>query len=359
MADLRIAICGSGMRSRSVWQPLVARTAGMELVGVQDPAEESRARAIETGAVAADAAFASLDEMLARTEPDAVIVASVNAAHAESTEAALDAGCHVLVEKPFATSLAAAARLAARAEAEGRVLGVVQNWRTKTVGRALRAALADRVAGEPSHVFFRYLRDREAPHLPDYLFGEDDPILHAMAIHHFDLFRYALRDEVALVDAHAAHPAWSRYEHPSVLHAWLEMERGVVVSYTATFSSRNSYLPLESLQVECELGTLHNESAYAEPPLLLLRRGADTPEDLTADEPVRDQAGQYALADAAVLENFRDAVVSGAEVVAPASDNLNTLAVVAAVAQSCRERRPVDPRGLLAAASEPVMEPHA
>jgi predicted dehydrogenase len=217
--------------------------------------------------------------------------------------------------------------------------------------------LEDGLVGAPSHIFFRYLRDRELPHLPDYLFAEDDPLLFAMAIHHFDLFRSTLGQEFSLVDARSARPAWSRYRNPSILQAWLETENGVVVSYAATFSSRNAFLPLESLQVEGELGTLHNESTYSEPPLLLSLRGTDRAVDLTEDETVRDVAGQYELADRLILENFRNAVIDGEPLIAPGRDNLGTIATVAAVALSCREARAVDPRALLVEAE--AMESHA
>jgi predicted dehydrogenase len=317
------------MRSRSVWQRHLQEQEGFELVGVQDPSPESLAKAAEGVAT-----YAELGEMLDATQPDVLLVCPVISAHVSAAEAGLAAGCHVLVEKPLAVSTADGARLVEQAEAKHLRLGVVQNWRTKSVGQALHQAIKDGAVGEVSHVFFRYLRDRELPHLPDYLFEEEDPILYAMSIHHFDLFRYALGQDFVSVQGHATTPAWSRYKHASVLQLWMEMERGAVVGYTATFSSRNAHFPLESLQIEGEKGTLHNESQYSEPPLLLSRRGDDEPVDLTKDVTARDQQSQYELGDLAILQNFRDAVVNGAPLVADARDNLGTLAVIDA-ARDC------------------------
>ncbi|MEX2195748.1 MAG: Gfo/Idh/MocA family oxidoreductase [Thermoleophilaceae bacterium] len=339
-SPLRVAVCGSGMRSRSVWQRHLAELDGFELVGVQDPSDESLSRAVEGGTVDAERSYRDLGQMLEATRPDALLACPIIEAHVQAAEAGLEAGCHVLVEKPLATSTADAARLAAQAESAGLQLGVVQNWRTKSVGTALHRAVAEGAVGEVSHVFFRYLRDRELPHLPDYLFEEDDPILYAMSIHHFDLFRHALGREFVRVSGHATTPSWSRYRHASVLQLWMEMEGGAAVSYVATFSSRNAHLPLESLQVEGELGTLHNESDYSEPPLLLSRRGDDAPVDLTADATVRDQKGQYELGDVAILQNFRAAVLEGEPLVAPARDNLGTLAVIDAARECLRTGEP-------------------
>lgn len=348
MSTLRVAICGSGMRSRSVWQRHVRDTDGLELVGVQDVSSDSLAQAVDAGTVTADQTYLDLDELLGASRPDVLLVCPVHAAHASAAAAGLEAGCHVLVEKPLSTTLSDACALVASARERDLRLGVVQNWRTKTVGRRLRQAVEEGLVGAVSHIFFRYLRDRELPHLPEYLFEEHDPLLYAMTIHHVDLFRYVLGQEIAHVEVRTARPRWSRYREPSVLQAWLETDGGVVIAYTATFSSRNAHLPLESLQVEGELGTLHNESAYFEPPLLLSRRGDDEPVDLTADEARRDSASQYVLGDRTILENFRDSVLSGAPLVADGEENLGTLATIEAAALSgSRGGVAIDPRELL------------
>lgn len=354
MSALRVAISGSGMRSRSVWQRRVMEADGLELVGVQDVSRESLDKAVAQETVTAEQTFLDLDALLAETAPDALIVCPVHTAHAAAATTGLEAGCHVLVEKPLATSLADACALVDLARTRELRLGVVQNWRTKTVGRALRDAVAGGLIGEVSHIFFRYLRDRELPHLPDYLFDEDDPLLYAMTIHHVDLFRYVLGQEISHVEVRTASPRWSRYRAPSVLQAWLETDGGVAISYVATFSSRNAHLPLESLQVEGERGTLHNESVYFEPPLLLSRRGDESPIDLTADEPVRDTEGQYTIGDRIVLENFRDAVLTGSALVCDGEANLGTLATIEAAARSARDRIALDPRAVLAEARNTV-----
>ena len=338
---LRVAVCGSGMRSRSVWQRHLREQPGLELVGVQDPSAESLAKAIDGGTVASGETFAELGDMLDATEPDALLVAPIVEAHARAAETALERGHHVLVEKPLATKLDEAEALVTLARENDLRLGAVQNWRTKSVGQALREAIGEGRIGSVSHVFFRYLRDRELPHLPDYLYDEADPILNAMSIHHFDLFRFALGEEIVRVQAHGKTPAWSRYRHESVLGVWMETDAGTAISYAATFSSRGASLPLESLQVEGELGTLSNESDYSEPPLLLFRRDAE-PEDLTADVSARDKDAQYELGDVEILRNFAAAVRGEEALVASGEDNLGTLAAIEAVSLSLREGRAVE-----------------
>jgi len=316
------------MRSRKVWQRHVAESAGLELVGVMDPAQGALDASVEEGHVAAAACFTDLGAMFAEVNPDALIACPIIAAHGEAVRAGLEAGCHVLVEKPFVTEVGEARELTDFAETRGLKLGVVQNWRTKSAGAALREAVAGGVIGDVSHIIFRYLRDREKPHLPDYLFDEPDPVLWAMGIHHFDLFRFILGQEIVSVHGHASRPAWSRYRVPSINDLWMETDGGVVISYVASFSSRNAAIPQESLQVEGELGTLYNDSQYFEPPLWLSLRGGDGPVDLTAGVTARDEQGQYQIADVAILENFRAAVQDGTPLIASARDNLGTLAAI-------------------------------
>lgn len=85
---------------------------------------------------------ASVEELLARGL-DAVVVASENARHRELVELALDAGCHVLCEKPLATSREDARAMRAAVERSGRFLMVAYPVRFSSAFGQLR----DQVAG--------------------------------------------------------------------------------------------------------------------------------------------------------------------------------------------------------------------
>lgn len=319
------------MRSRRVWQRHLSCLPGFELAGVMDRAPEALQASVAEGHVDADRCFSDLEEMLSTARPDALLACPIIAAHGWAVRTGLEAGIHVLVEKPFVTDLQEAGELVELAQAGGQLLGVVQNWRTRSAGQALKRALEEQRVGAVSHIVFRYLRDREQPHLPDYLFDEPDPILWAMGVHHLDLFRYVLGEEIIRVEGRAARPSWSRYRVPSINDLWMETESGLVISYLASFSSRNAHIPQESLQVEGELGTLYNDSDYFEPPLWLSLRGEQgAPTDLTADVGDADRAyqRQYDIADMAILQNLRAAVIENEPLIASGRDNLGTLAVI-------------------------------
>jgi predicted dehydrogenase len=351
MTKLRVAVCGSGNRSRVAWQKYVNELDGFELVGVQDISEESLDKAEELENIGPGQRYKDLERMLSETKPDALLALPINEVHVEAIEAGLNAGCHVLVEKPFTTDLSEGVRLARLADKKELKLNVVQNWRCKSVGQRLKKAVSEGLIGEVSHIFFRYLRDREMPHLPDYLFDEEDPLLYSNTIHQLDLFRYILDQEITSVEGKCFLPSWSRYKHPSCVQLWMTTKDGVVISYLGTLSSRNGHLPIENLLVEGEEGTLFNESIYSEPPLWLTKRGGDSMVDLTEDITVRDMPGQYKIGDMAVLENFHATITAGEPPLAPAWDNLGTLAVLEAARLSLEEERAVNPQELLSAAT--------
>ncbi|MBD3764412.1 MAG: NAD-dependent epimerase/dehydratase family protein [Rhodobacterales bacterium] len=134
----RVGLVGAGYIAR--WHAeALARLPGVELVAVADPAPAAaRALAEPRGA----RVHASLDDMLAETRPEAVHILTPPPLHAAQAIAALGAGAHVLVEKPFALTGEEAAAMAAAAQAAGRVLAVNHNF----LGLPAYARLKARVA---------------------------------------------------------------------------------------------------------------------------------------------------------------------------------------------------------------------
>ena len=107
--------------------------------------------------------LASAAELLEDPAVELVVVAAPNAVHHELAAAALRAGRHVVVDKPFTLSTAEADDLIALAERQDRLLSVFQSRRWDgdflTVRRCLEAGLLGRVSSFES----RYDRFRPAP----------------------------------------------------------------------------------------------------------------------------------------------------------------------------------------------------
>lgn len=349
-APLRIALLGIGNRALpkkpegsnfAGWVEQIARCPLTQLVAAQDPSEAARARMVERGHLPAHKVFAEAGAMLAEVEADAVLVCTPGEYHAAGARLAVDAGLHLMMEKPFVTDLAEGRDLLDRLDRAGLVSTVVQNWRYKDVGRRIKAFIAAGELGRVGQIFFRYVRNRENPNYPAYLFQEQHPLLYAMGSHHLDLFRHVLADEVVEVQGQAFRPPWSMYASVTTHNLALRTGGGVFISYAATFSSQNGGLPQESLVIEGEKGTLVNDSDWGEPPLLFYPKGSKDPVDLTADIVDASTRGQYDAADECILADFAQAVRAGRPSDCPASDSFRSLELVEACRRACETSQAV------------------
>jgi predicted dehydrogenase len=96
--------------------------------------------------------YGSYEELLAAPDIDAVYVPLPNSLHATWTLRAIDAGKHVLCEKPFTSNAAEALTVAAAAERSGLVVMEAMHYRYHPLVRRMAALLADGAIGVPSHV---------------------------------------------------------------------------------------------------------------------------------------------------------------------------------------------------------------
>jgi predicted dehydrogenase len=96
-------------------------------------------------------AFPSYEELIARPDVDAVVVALPHFLHSDVTIAALQAGKHVLLEKPMAMTVAECDAMIAAAERTGRQLMVGHSQHFFPVNQAARALIA---AGEIGRLVF-------------------------------------------------------------------------------------------------------------------------------------------------------------------------------------------------------------
>jgi predicted dehydrogenase len=135
---IRTAIIGYGYVGRTFHAALIRAIPGFALtvIGSRRPEAAVRETAPEARVVS--------DPFAAATDPDVdlVVIASPNDSHAALAEAALGAGKHVVVDKPFTVTLAEARQVAEAAERAGRLLSVFKNRRWDSDFLTVQAALA-------------------------------------------------------------------------------------------------------------------------------------------------------------------------------------------------------------------------
>jgi predicted dehydrogenase len=120
-----VALVGCGLAARELHGPSLRAIREVELVGVCDR-DADRARRLAADFRVPDH-YSDFDEMLRSLSPNVVHVLTPPESHAELAVAALEAGCDVLLEKPFVYRLAEAEWVIERARSTGRRFSVIHN----------------------------------------------------------------------------------------------------------------------------------------------------------------------------------------------------------------------------------------
>jgi predicted dehydrogenase len=145
---LRVGMLGVGAIAQVVHLPVLSKMDDVELLAVSD-ADQPRARAI-AARFGIPHVFANDDDVFASDMLDAIIVCTPTYLHESQAIAGLQAGKHVLVEKPLAMSPEAVQRVIDVADQTGRTLMIAMNNRYRPDTVALRPFAR---GGELGHIF--------------------------------------------------------------------------------------------------------------------------------------------------------------------------------------------------------------
>jgi len=330
---------GLGPHGRNWARKVVPHIEEVELVAYVDKDPYALDALRQEAKVAPELCFESLKEAIASTQPEAVLNTTALAAHVPLTTAALDAGLHVLVEKPFAPSVALAEQLVDAAKVRGLVLMVSQNYRYFPAPRAIATMAHESALGklyEISIDFRRYstagANGRGRHHL------EEQPLLVDMSIHHFDLLRLILSREPQRIYCEAWNPEWTSFGGPSVAVASIVFDGGVVVSYRGSWISAAPVTPWAGeWRMEFENGEVTWTSAA----------DSDVTQDSVIVRPRGGEARTVALSAMprtgtwGTLTEFAAAIRAGREPETSGRHNLGTVALMEAAVESAARREPV------------------
>jgi predicted dehydrogenase len=151
--EIRVGLVGAGFAASSHLDAL-RRLPNVAVAGmVASEPSRTRAAAERLGVEAMDSLPQLLDDV------DAIHNCTPNDVHASVTEAAFDAGVHVLSEKPLGLDAAEATRLASAAHASALVTGVSFNYRHFPLVQEMRALLAEGGDGAVHLIHGAYLQD--------------------------------------------------------------------------------------------------------------------------------------------------------------------------------------------------------
>ena len=146
---IRYGIAGLGRSGWNIHANLIRSRAEAKIVAVVDPLVERRQEAIdEFGCQAYD----SFELMLEQDDLDVVVVATPSADHAPNSIAALEAGKHVICEKPMAINLAQADQMIQAAIDNNQHLFIHQNYRFQSIFTHLQEIVASGIIGDLYHI---------------------------------------------------------------------------------------------------------------------------------------------------------------------------------------------------------------
>ncbi len=311
---LRMVQIGLGNWGRSWANGVLPHVGEVEVVAAVDPDP-------------AAGCFATLDEALASGGgAQAALITSSMASHAQVALAALRAGLHVLVEKPFAPTLAEAALVVREARERGLVLAVAQNYRYFTSMLTLTALVQGGRLGPAARARVDFRKNH-----PGHGVNElDDHVLTQLSIHHFDLMRAVFGQEPVGVFCRAWSPKWTAQCAPASAAAVIDFDGGLVVSYSASRESTGPQTAWEGEWViECEGGQI---SLAANEVTVLPLDGE--PRVVPIGPTVRERA--------TLLSAFAAAIRDGGPPPNPGWDNLRSVALLDAARRSAATGEHVD-----------------
>jgi predicted dehydrogenase len=188
--------------------------------------------------------YFSVEELLVAEKPDVVSVCTPNGLHAEHAIMALEAGCHVLCEKPMSISRESGLRMIAAAEKAGKKLYVVKQNRYNPPVEAIKKLLDEQKLGNIHSFQVNCFWNRPVAYYTDSWHGTrdlDGGILFTQFSHFIDLLYWLLGDvkQVQGLRSNFTHGSSIAFEDTGM--ALLQLQNGAMgtLQYTVNSYQRN------------------------------------------------------------------------------------------------------------------------
>lgn len=231
---LRVAVVGAGRRGGAHTEAVADLEGQARVVGVADT-DEGRVRALVGASAPHARPYTDALTMLRETRPEVVYVTTPPPLHREQTIAALDAGAHVVLEKPIALTVADAEAIGEAAARTGRLIHVCHQLR---YGPGI-AELRERLSGQKVALtqIWNYRKGPDIPGNWSRSWGGGHVV--EWGIHYLDLCRYLMDTEATEVYARYAdqvlhgQEGWDNWDAYSLTVGWAN---GAVGGYASTYA---------------------------------------------------------------------------------------------------------------------------
>ncbi|MBM7579056.1 Gfo/Idh/MocA family protein [Jeotgalibacillus terrae] len=336
MAKLKVGVVGAGSIAKHRHLAEYASNENVEIVAICDINEE-RAKEMAKKFGAAQT-FTDYKDLV-KQDLDAVSVCTPNYLHAPVSIAALEAGKHVLCEKPMATSEQEADDMIAAAEKAGKLLMIGHNQRFVASHQKAKEWLA---SGELGKVYsFRTAFGHPGPEgwsadgKDSWFFKKDEAFIGAMGdlgVHKTDLIRYILGEEMTEVAAMVETSAKQNADVDDNAVLVLKTESGIIGTLAASWS----YVAEDNATViYAEKGVLRLEDdpEYS----VVLQKADGTKEELSLGKiQSNDEGGQVSTG---VIDHFVDSILSGKQPLINGEEGKRSLKVILGALESNKSKQ--------------------
>ncbi|WP_339179497.1 Gfo/Idh/MocA family oxidoreductase [Oceanobacillus sp. FSL W7-1293] len=335
--SLKIAVIGCGSIAKHRHLPEYAANKHVEITAVCDIVGE---RAEEAAAKYEAKAYTDYQEMLKQDDIDAVSVCLPNYLHAPVSVDALNAGKHVLCEKPMATSAEEADQMIEAAKRSGKKLMIGHNQRFVNSHQKARELIASGVVGKVYS--FRTTFGHGGPEgwsadgQDSWFFKKDEAFIGAMGdlgVHKADLVRYLLQDEFIEVGAFVETSAKENADVDDNATLILKSEKGTIGTLAASWA----YTAKEdnSTIIYGEKATLRLEDDPAYSLVVQYTNGETVKYELGAIQS-NDEGGQTTTH---VIDHFIDSIQNDTTPLIDGEEGKKSLAIILAALESVETKR--------------------
>ena len=344
MKNVRIGIIGMGNMGRFHADYLInKKVARCELTAVSDAfaANLERYKPFKT--------FESSEKLIHSGEVDAVIIATPHYLHTSIGIDALQHGLHVLVEKPISVHKADCERLMAAHQGGKQVFAAMFQQRTEPKYRKLKSLIQNGELGEITRVswimtdWYRTEAYYASGGWRATWKGEGGGVLLNQCPHNLDMLCW-LVGRPARVRGFCQLGRFHNIEVEDNVTAYLEWPNGATGAFiTSTGESPGS----NRFEVVGERGKLvleNNKITFVRNEVSMLqfsktsKAGFAKPETWNIDVPYETVGGQHYE----VTQNFIDAILDGAPLIAPAAEGTNSVELANAILYSSLEGKTID-----------------
>ncbi len=293
--------------------------------------------------------FTDFQEMITSGTIDAVLIATPHFSHTTLGIAALEAGLHVMVEKPLSVSKADCERLIAAHKGGSQVFGAMFQLRTDPLYKQLKSIIAEGELGEIRRIlwdctdWFRTHTYYASGGWRASWKGEGGGVLLNQCPHNLDLYQWLF----GVPDQVTGFCQFGRYHDIEVeddVTAYFRYHNGTHASFiTSTGEAPGKNL----LQITGENGLLSVNGRTLtfqrnRQPMSLFSYdcggGFSKPENWTIEIPVPEGASSHIE----VLQNFSNAIRHGTPLIAPAADGIRSIELANAILLSTWKNCTID-----------------